>query len=220
MADQDKEQALDSMWNKYISPAYVKEDDSKKPKYFVKDIANCDDKDVEIILLCESPHEEEVKDLDPENNTPLVGSSGQSVASFLFGENKIDPIGKLVKERNSKLPKMAVVNVCNVPLQVIDANKTDVGDLSLDRMRNNCLIISQLANNLKQRLLKYTNASTIIVCGVFAKEYYETIKSCLYKQLKPLFVPHPARNQWEFVFNHKDDLQKVKDLFNKEETET
>ena len=121
----DKDDRLQNVWDKYIGPAYTeygkKYDGSSKnvPNYFVPDIENCTEKkDVKYIILVESPHTDEV---NPETKTeeryPLAGKSGKSVAKFLFGEKTA--IGELMKNKDEKIPPMAIVNVCNVPLQLV-----------------------------------------------------------------------------------------------------
>ena len=201
--DKSKKQKLQDIWLNYIKPSYLKE-----PKYFVKDISNCNNTEVEYIILCESPHIEEVEHEPP---LPLVGDSGKAIASFLFDENC--SIGELIQDKSKiNLPKIAIVNVCNVPLQKISHNENDVKNLSLDYLRNNCKIIDDLTENLKKRLLPYSNAQVIVVCGEFAQKYYDRIKDN-FKKVKPLYVPHPSRNHWKFVYEHKDDISVLKWLF-------
>jgi hypothetical protein len=48
-------------------------------------------------------------------------------------------------------------------LQKISHNENDVKNLSLDYLRNNCKIIDDLSENLKKRLLPYSNAQVIVV---------------------------------------------------------
>lgn len=241
-----KEKRLQNVWDKYIGPAYTeykKQDDdaSKKvPNYFVPDIKNCDKNEVKYIILVESPHTDEVNPkIKTEERYPLAGDSGKSVAKFLFGED--NAIGELMKNKDEKIPQMAIVNVCNVPLQLVheENNNDDKNtqkannkntqkainnvkkyrdfDKDLNYVRNNCKVIDELKENLKERLKEYKKSNaTIIVCGEFAKAYYYDIKNEKdFSNFKDLYVPHPSRNQWEFIYKHKDDVSILKWLFEK-----
>ena len=210
-SEKEYEQDLLDIWDKYIEPAY-----KNKPSYYIEDKSNCANDTVEYIVLCESPHKDEVK-----LKTPLVGKSGTAVSEFLFYNDK-KSIGEWIKEDYQKeeskkeLPFMAIVNVCNVPLQKISKNKRDIKGLNLNYVRDNCKTITKLKDNLKERLSQYTNARTIIVCGEFAQAYYDEIKTN-FPVIKPLYVPHPSRNQWRFVYEHKDDISTLKWIFDKKE---
>lgn len=214
--DKEYEKELNKIWEDYIAPAY---ENSTDYQYYVENIESCEIDNVEYIILCESPHSDEIEHKDKDGNPqplPLVGDSGKSVSEFLFGKKK--PIGELIIEDLNKeekeLPHIAIVNTCNVPLQKIKENELVVKDLNLEYLRDNCRIISGLRENLKVRLTKYTKAHTIIVCGDFAQAYYDDLKNNFTK-IKSLYVPHPSRNQWQFIYEHKDDIAILKWLFNK-----
>jgi uncharacterized protein YqfB (UPF0267 family) len=152
-SEEEYKNDLNKIWEQYISPAY---DNPSTCTYYVKDIANCEKDEVEYILLCESPHKVEVEHKDKTgrpNPVPLVGTSGKAVSNFLFGESA--PIGELIDEKNKKcFHKIAIVNVCNVPLQKIDQNKDKVENLELDYLRDSCKVIIELSENLKERIKK------------------------------------------------------------------
>lgn len=211
-SEEEYENILNDIWNQYIAPAYS---NPGSHQYYVDDIANCENDKVEYIILCESPHAEEVEHKDLDGNTkpiPLVGNSGKSISSFLFEDNT--PIGELVVNKSKIISyKLAIVNVCNIPLQEIAQNEDAIKNLRLNYLRDNCKIVRNLSDNLKERLEKYVNARTIIVCGEFAQVYYEEIKSN-FPTIKTLYVPHPSRNHWQFVYEHKDDISTLKMLFN------
>ena len=210
-SEEEYKNDLNEIWKQYISPAY---DNPSTCAYYVKDIANCEKDEVEYIILCESPHKEEVEYKDKAgrpNPVPLVGTSGKAVSNFLFGESA--PIGELIDEKNKKcFHKIAIVNVCNVPLQKIDQNKDKVENLELDYLRDSCKVIIELSENLKERIKKYQKARIIVVCGEFAMAYYNEIKNN-FQTLKALNVPHPSRNHWQFIYENKDDISTLKWIF-------
>lgn len=198
----------------YVSKAFL----DSKPSYFVPDIENCEKDEVKYIFLCESPHNDEVNYKETHKNEqsiPLAGKSGIDVYSFLFDNDESKkPIGELVNNKDPNLPKIAIVNVCNIPLQVIDANKNDIAERDLKYIRDNNIIIDCLLEDLKKRLGNYSNADKIVVCGEFASAYFdkadlETLKG------KALYVPHPSRNSWNFIYKHKGDIDELKELFNR-----
>ena len=225
---QDKEQNINDLWEKYIKPAYEeyeKECKDSVPNYFVPDIENCDKKDVKYIILVESPHTDEVNSAEnTEDRYPLAGNSGKSVAKFLFDLD--DSIGNLIKNNATSIPNTAIVNVCNVPLQLVKkSNDTDKNtketinnvynelEDDLKYVRDNCKVIEGLKENLETRLAEYKESNaTIIVCGEFAQTYFDGIKKD-FSNFKALYVPHPSRNQWQFVYDHKDDVSILKWLF-------
>ena len=227
---QDTEQIINDLWEKYIKPAYDEyktECKDSVPNYFVPDIENCSKKAVKYIILVESPHTDEVNSgKTTEDRYPLAGNSGKSVAKFLF--NQDDSIGKLIKNKAESLPNMAIVNVCNVPLQLVyeksngDSKNTkkvinnvecyNALEEDLKHVRDNCRVIGALKDNLKTRIDAYNESATFIVCGEFAQTYFDGIKEDS-SNFKALYVPHPSRNQWKFVYEHKDDVSNLKGLF-------
>ncbi len=204
--------------NKKNVGIYLKEN-LKNADLYVPNIANCSNKDVEYIFLTESPHKDEL-----EKKYPLAGSSGKAISKFLFGNDATKPFGELVNNRDPQIEnaKIAIVNVSNIPLQIID-DKNDglVDHASLNKFRNECEINKQLESNLEKGLIKYPKAKTIIVCGGFAKTYFDQVSNKISnKNLKLLYVPHPSHYNWQFVFKHKDDIGVLKWLFsNKKEGE-
>ncbi len=231
---QDTKPNIKNLWKKYIEPAYDEyekkcEDSSKKvPKYFVPDVKNCSEEDVKYIILVESPHTDEVNSgKTTEDRYPLAGNSGKSVAIFLF--NQDDSIGKLIKNQAEGLPNMAIVNVCNVPLQLVYNENDNTGENTketinyvkdydkleddLKHVRDKCEVIEGLKNNLNKRLGQYKKSNAIIIiCGEFAKAYFDKIKTN-FSNFKALYVPHPSRNHWEFIYKHRDNVSALKQLF-------
>ena len=74
---------------------------------------------VKIVLLCESPHTSEIQE-----ELPLVGASGRSVASVLRklalgrGETEDDmSIGRLVSQRDEDFAWLGLMNTCPLPMQ-------------------------------------------------------------------------------------------------------
>lgn len=102
--------------------------------------------------------------------------------------------------------------MCNVPLQKNKYVPSKIKKDDLDYIRENHKIIKELKENLKERILSYNNAEKIIVCGNFSQKYYEEIKEEI-KYLDYLYVPHPSRNQWEFIYYNKDSILKLKNIF-------
>ncbi len=183
------------------------------PPYYVEDIQNCNPSKVDYILLCESPHKDEVNHLDKEGHShpiPLVGKTGVGVSSFLFHETI--PIGELIDNKCKTMPNMAIVNVSNVPLQIIVGCNENAKELGIESIRENEKVKDFLLNDLKNRLSKYSNTEkTIIVCGGFADAYFSKIqKDINYHEI--ITVPHPSRNQWSFVEKHLDDIRRLRKL--------
>ena len=73
--------------------------------YFVNDLVY---DEVRVVFVLESPHTQEVK-----NGYPVAGKSGNDMSKVLFGLD--EAFGKLIYEQIIK--NIAIVNVCNYPLQ-------------------------------------------------------------------------------------------------------
>ena len=205
-----KQVKMENNKNKLSVQEYITEHNKTGDCLYVLNIANCNEADAEYILLVESPHKEEIK-----KSIPLVGNTGLSVSKFLLGKTKT-PFGELVKNNDSSLngKNIAIVNVCNIPLQIIDKNKNIVNENDLKKFREENKIDESLKKHLYESLNKYTSAKVIVICGTFAKTYYESIKNKItVTDLKELYVPHPSYNHWDFIFEHKDDISILKWLF-------
>ena len=81
----------------------------------------CDKQNLKVVLLCESPHTDEVC-----KQYPLAGHSGKIVASVLMkdvlctstSDVQSQAIGELVKDRNSCFKWLGIMNVSSLPLQL------------------------------------------------------------------------------------------------------
>ena len=92
--------------------------------FYVEDLIG--NGDVSVILVCESPHTDEINQY-----YPLAGGSGKAVtatlARFVFGRSETwnesmgypwnQPIGKLVKSNHPCFRWLGIMNVCPIPLQ-------------------------------------------------------------------------------------------------------
>lgn len=240
----------------------------EKPGYYVEDIPGIneitDDAEFDYLFILESPHTDEVKD-----RHPLAGDSGNSVTKFLLKKNNKNytdeqkkelkkPFGKIVedsyvgkdddkKRANSLLnnKKIAIVNVSNVPLQVINANRKDTEEIKekLEKIRDNAVrsgtvgsicLLELFIKKLKKYILAETRNLTIVICGEFAKRYFDAIcdggvtiseetegirKEIKGKidatkgQIRTLYVPHPSRGHWQFINDHQINLNQLKGMF-------
>ena len=111
------------------------------------------------------------------------------------------------------------MNVSNVPLQEIENNKEDIKDFKedLERLRNN-EINDVIYGLFKNKISNIKKCKTIIVCGGFAKKYfdkYQKEESTKFKKRHIFYVPHPSRNQWEELNNYLN-LNKIKKKYKKQ----
>ena len=101
-----------------LGPVYPNLDLSAFEGYLVRDTGL--GAHVRVVLLCESPHCDEIGS-DP--RLPLVGQSGKSVARVLaelvLNGVPVDgtPIGELVSERRVGYKWLGLMNACQLPLQ-------------------------------------------------------------------------------------------------------
>jgi len=241
--------------------------------YYVEDIPSpavvTKVKKLDYLFILESPHTDEVK-----QGHPLAGDSGKSVTKFLLKKNNKNntdkrieaemkkTFGEIVKDSyvrndddkkcantllNNK--KIAIVNVSNVPLQVIDANRGDTNGIKeeLKKIRDNAIknetkgsiyLLELFINKLNKYILPNNKNLSIVVCGDFAKRYFEkfllgdkkiTINpnnknqgleantELLKKQyqgaIKILYVLHPSYMQWEVIDTHHQNLNTLKNQF-------
>ena len=163
--------------------------------YCVNDLVS---EDAEVIFVLESPHTQEVK-----NGYPVAGKSGVDMSKILFGFN--EPFGKLIYEQT--IQKIAIINVCNYPLQKSAYSNSDMPELEFfQKIRQNPKLrkydkeginatLKPMMKDFSQRLLQYKDKK-IILCGNFAQ-------SCFENYLKKddfantLYVPHPSFNNWK-----------------------
>lgn len=188
--------------------------------YIVKDIVNNKNMSKYVFVL-ESPHNEELK-----NGYPVAGESGKDIIKFL-GINSNDSFGKYVKE--NKDSRITLINVSKVPLQVTNSLKEDYISLmdeicsiircgydSYGKHRKKAIneIEEIILQDFKSRLkkVKLDIKTNIIVCGNFAKVYFDKISTDINEinKNKVLYVPHPSRKQWSLTRN---DLNILHDVF-------
>lgn len=211
-------------------------------------------KELDYIFILESPHVDEVKD-----GHPLAGKSGEAVANFLLKNDKEETFGKIVKDSydsdddtkskcaNSPLnnKKIAIINISNVPLQVIEKSKEVTKNIvgALEDIRKNEItmnkegavyLLKKFAIKFKPYCDRIGDDTTIVVCGDFARKYFdaisddkitvekrtETVKKEIKKKIdiikeqkRILYVPHPSRNQWQFIDTHRENLSTLKNQF-------
>jgi hypothetical protein len=193
--------------------------------YYVADAINCNLDKVDYLILVESPHYVEV-----EFKYPLAGRSGLSMSQHLINDDFEIPFGKLVNDRTEitnmagKKLGIAIVNVSNNPLQVIEANKDDVRDIisDLNKIRAGDLINNILIESLKVKLCPFSKNKEmkILVCGVFAQTYFDKYlesitdenQECNIRE-RTKYLPHPSRNHWQFVKRHSENLRNLNEIF-------
>lgn len=211
----DKKETIDNLYESYLS--------LQSSELYVPDISNCkSNSDVEVVVLVESPAKEEIN--HKPKPLPLVGDSGKSMSKILFGFDISQPFGEIIQNGKTQLKNLrvcklnlAIVNVCNVPLQAVETKGNSFPkqySSDLESIRGNPKVIKKLLDNLGCKLRQYSNANTIIVCGAFAEKYFnaldEDIKAGYSKQLYP---PHPSMNQWGEYNKRAADFLTMRELF-------
>jgi hypothetical protein len=208
----------------YFSESVIIGNVSKPLK--VEDIVN---ENATTLFLVESPHETEV-----EKEHPLAGDSGISAIKFMLGKDDIS-LGEYAKSEDKSI---SIINVSNYPLQKTfkfkdsDSRYSELFK-SFQTIRSNPSAKSRnneftklVEEKIKEMFIfkmrklrnerKLNNYQTIVLCGDFAKCYFELVKDMFKLNLPLLEVPHPSRNQWYKYWKTRDELQKLKDIFNKE----
>ena len=197
---------------------YLKRLKTDKPTYYVKDTAEGSEESIEILFVLESPHKEEVA-----SRKPLMGRAGEYVSDFLDCENR--PFGE--NQKLFKSNQIGIFNVSNIPLQVIDCNKKEAEDIKdeLKQLRESDTVNATLFSFFSEKIKKYTNVRTYVLCGAFAAKYFDKYilekdnDNILKKQYKGeieiLKVPHPSYGHWQFIDKHKENLERLKEIFSK-----
>lgn len=175
--------------------------------YFVNDLVY---EDSEVIFVLESPHTEEVK-----NGYPVAGKSGKDMSKVLFGLD--EAFGKLIYEQSVK--KIAIVNVCNYPLQKSAYLNADLKELEFfekirqnPKLRKNDKIginaaLEIMMSDFVKRLQKH-KGKRIVVCGNFAQSCFENYLNADDFQ-NILYVPHPSFNNWKKA-KYKEVIEELK----------
>lgn len=203
---------------------YLKQNKHKtKPDYYVKDTLEGDEEKAEMLFILESPHKEEVK-----TNIPLVGNSGSDISAFLYGNEETQPFGKKISTFSSK--KIGIMNVSNIPLQVLketdqNTNYNTSNNIyqELKELRNLENTNDTLFNFFCEKIIKYRNVKTFVICGKFSEVYFDKyileekehsiIKKQYQGEIEILKVPHPSYGHWQFIDKHKDNLERLKEIF-------
>lgn len=179
--------------------------------YVAHDLVN--GREVRVVLLCESPHNDEVRSSPP---IPLVGQSGVSVAQALMAHvlgletHGRDPVGRLISDGDPRFRWLGLMNVCRVPMQkdvYCRSVRDDYADLlsQLNKIRNRkeavhlrCAVECAIKDDLKERweCVRTQHPSNILLvpCGRVARRFCRLAEISVPDGLK---TPHPARAQWE-----------------------
>ncbi len=171
------------------------------PSYYVADVFNFNkDKEMdklEYLFILESPYIEEV-----EKGYPLAGNSGKSVSKMLLGDNG-EAFGKIIKSKgkeNTNSPKICVMNVSQVPLEVnpeawkekeipaFKSLKEATNELysKLEYIRTQKIynkrdkydetILEQFCERLDKYIVDGNKNFCIVLCGKFAQVYFDCAK--------------------------------------------
>ena len=163
--------------------------------YFVNDLVY---ENSEVVFVLESPHIQEVK-----NGYPVAGKSGIDMSKVLFGLD--EAFGKLIYEQ--RVENIAIVNVCNYPLQKSAYKNTQSLELEkFEKIRQNPKlrkydkdginsVIKPMMKDFSKRLLNHGDKK-IVLCGNFAQAAFDTVlDETQFKDV--LRVPHPSFNNWK-----------------------
>lgn len=206
--------------NKNPLEEYLKKLSNRQCNYFVPDYPEDNREKVKILFILESPHKKEV-----EKRLPLVGATGKNVMSFLFEDNSSLSFGEYVKSMDES--NIGIINVCNIPLQVVEQNKDDVKDIhkELNDLRESDQLNSTILSFFCDRIKEYQGVGIFVVCGGFAEKYFDeyllkqknnSILKKHYKgEIEILKVPHPSYGHWQFIEKHKTNLERLKTIFSK-----
>lgn len=197
---------------------YLKKlEQNKDCPYYVPDTAVGKEENIKILFILESPHKEEVK-----AKKPLMGISGENVN--IFFDRKKTPFGKETKFLDDN--HIGLANVSNIPLQIIGENKdaTEKIELELKKLRENKKTNETLSKFFCSKIKKYKHVTTFVLCGLFVERYFDeyvfkqnnksNILKKIYKgEVEILKVPHPSYGHWQFIDKHKNNLERLKEIF-------
>ena len=208
-----------------LGPVYSNLDLSAFEGYLVRDTGL--GARVKVVLLCESPHCDEIGS-DP--RLPLVGQSGKSVAKVL-AELVLDgvpvdgtPIGELVSERRVGYEWLGLMNACQLPLQrdaYVDFPQQEcdvvVDDLetvrakksrrSLEQSALACAIRDDLAERWTSLTRLVGSDPLLVACGETARRFRDF--AGLPGEDLPN-APHPSYGQWEQALGLLRALEQIK----------
>ena len=179
--------------------------------YLVDDcVGGCE---VKVVLLCESPHTDEVASRP---RRPLSGKSGKSVARVLRelalcqNTDGDTPIGDLVCGGDEDFDWLGIMNACPVPMQKKPYRTEALGDLG-DEIDDLASVRTKSAATPRQRALEKAIAddlaarwrcvnaridpnALVIACGETARRFHSLAGLRAGQDLPN--VPHPSREQW------------------------
>lgn len=177
--------------------------------FLVPDLTSGHGSPVDLVLLLESPHGDELH-----ARHPLAGRAGRDALAFLAGN--VDAgisLGEEVARRHKRGDfRVAIVNVSQVPLQrqaittatpLDDKQWTAVEGLRRSGAREVQTLRAArrqyaecLLSDLDRRvaLLGISPTTTVAAAGKFAQMFWRSLSSAPTCAL--LEVPHPARRQW------------------------
>lgn len=190
-------------------------------RFQVNDVP-CDKQNLKVVLLCESPHTNEVC-----KQYPLAGRSGKRITDVLMKDVLCTPtsdvqeqaIGELVKDGNSCFKWLGIMNVSSLPLQLKPYSResdpcalNDIYPLiqilynfgyikkypetaANAENKNDYPCIRVIMNNLKTRLsdLHGQNSDiTYVSCGDVAEYFFDMARPRGIDTDKIASVPHPS----------------------------
>jgi hypothetical protein len=180
---------------------------------------------VELLLVLESPHTEEIK-----KGTPVIGGAGQSALEYLLGNVTGGSLGEFVEALHAVDDyRVVIMNVSNVPLQpgafddeagpltpdewevirVVRDSKTwrVDGTLTPEANRIGLTLLAGLQDRLNR--LTFAPGATVVLCGDIVQRFARSLTGL---PGTPLKVYHPSRNLW---VNYPDraDHQALRNLF-------
>ena len=185
--------------------------------------------DVKVVLLCESPHTEEVSSRP---RRPLVGNSGKGVAKVLRELVPEVPdvegaIGDLVCRRTAGFGWLGLMNACRLPMQkdvypaALQESHEGLFD-ELQRLHKGLpLVRSRLADAICEdlqcrwnRVVARENGGALLIpCGEVAR------RLCDLAQIRDENLPntpHPSRNQWTMALELYRTIEMIREALGPE----
>lgn len=207
-----------------LASVYPNLDLSALEDYLVED-CGCGG-DVKVVLLCESPHTDEV---EASPRQPLVGTSGRSVAAVLQklalrrGLENGDSIGELVGSGNGDFDWVGLMNVCPLPMQkspYCNDLQNRFGQLldELESIRGKTGTRAELSNlecaiknHLMERWQRLSSCveevPLLIACGSTARRF-RTLAGLPDEDLPR--TPHPSRGQWAMALELYETMERIR----------
>lgn len=194
---------------------YLQEDGTGRyAQYLVPDLVPPAGAKVELLIVLESPHVDELK-----TGTPISGGAGRAALKFLLPEGSPpEPLGSFVAQRHAANDfRVAIVNACPVPLQVQaylasnpspllpaadwavmlaiqGSQKRTISEIrSVNEQDANHLLIPGLQRRISA--LDLSNTATVFTSGTFAQRSWKEMTSQPPATVLP--IPHPSRNLWQ-----------------------